>query len=188
MGENMMENVVESGVPTRNTWLEVSRGTTEHGGPGWELGVCLWSPTTKQWGGYRYMLDPLADDCVIHCFNGMLVGMSRVARPCYETGLQPPLAGRWAKMAPYFRIDLRDYRPFQNRMLLRDFVTANAEQVRNEITTDHPKRYPFCISGRGADAPQIHTVQGRLISRITPNLLRIFSRSLQIEISTFADR
>lgn len=161
-------------------WLEISCGTDNHGGPGWELGACVWSPTKRQWGGYVYMLEPVQGDFFIHCYNGMLVGMSRVAHPCRETINQPPLAGRWAKMGSYYRIELTGYQPFQKQVLLRDFVAHHCKDIRLEIEADHPARYPFCVTHSRSITGRVSTVQGRLIARITPKLLAILCKSVEI--------
>jgi hypothetical protein len=68
-------------------WLEMTQSSHEHGGPGWEFGTCLWSPTKNRAGQdwYRPMREPQAGDRVVHCLDSQLVGESVVARPCSET-------------------------------------------------------------------------------------------------------
>ena len=35
-------------------WVEISALAHGHGGPGWELGVCLWSPAADRGDSKRY--------------------------------------------------------------------------------------------------------------------------------------
>jgi hypothetical protein len=67
---------------TPTPWLEMARGLGGHGGPGWDLGECIWSPSDVQWGGYRVLTKPVVGSLVIHCYQGQICGWSRVARPC----------------------------------------------------------------------------------------------------------
>jgi hypothetical protein len=39
---------------TRRFWVEISALDHGHGGPGWELGKCLWSPAMDRQGRDRY--------------------------------------------------------------------------------------------------------------------------------------
>jgi hypothetical protein len=50
-------------------WIEVSHDEN-HGGAGWELGTCVWSPARKRtgttWPSWECLLDVRAGDEVLH--------------------------------------------------------------------------------------------------------------------------
>ena len=57
---------------TNNVFFEVTDLSHQHGGPGWEFGTCLWSPTTNASGHrvYELMKAPAANDLIIHILKG----------------------------------------------------------------------------------------------------------------------
>jgi len=70
-----------SAAPPR-VWIEDTKTTVHgHGGPGWEFGSCLWSPSANELGNdhYALMREPKIDDVVIHINDGVLVGWSYVS-------------------------------------------------------------------------------------------------------------
>jgi hypothetical protein len=80
-------------------WIEDTKTAAHgHGGPGWEFGSCLWSPSSAEGGTDRYaiMRELSADDLVIHLNDGDIVGWSRVAAPFQESKkrLQIPVSGQ----------------------------------------------------------------------------------------------
>ena len=164
----------------RTVWFEMTKSANSHGGPGWELGTCLWCPGRKPSCGDRYniMRDVRVGDFVIHCYDSQLRGCSRVAVACRETCSSPPTPARGAQMAPYFRVDLCDYQPFGTPMPLKVFMAAFGEEVRKEIETAHPSRYPFCISMN-----RVTSVQGRFLTRVTPKLIALFAIAFDNEPS-----
>lgn len=87
-------------------WLEMTKTRHEHGGPGWEFGTCLWSPTEandgKDW--YASMREAKVDDIVIHSNDSRLVGYSFVARPCTDLAGSPPNPGKWGGRERYYRM------------------------------------------------------------------------------------
>ncbi len=174
-----MSEKADSPERTATVWLEMSRGVGGHGGPGWDLGECVWSPSDEQWGGYRVMNEPSVGNMIVHCFQGEICGWSRVARACRVVKNSPPNPGRWQGMSPYFRIDLADYRPFSAAVPLKSFKERFAKEIQQEIETDRPRRYPFVlVPVPGSSAKRVATAQGRIISRITPNLLRLVCTAL----------
>ena len=108
--------------PPAQVWIEDTKTAAHgHGGPGWEFGSCLWSPSSAEGGTDRYaiMRELNADDFVIHFNDGDIVGWSRVAAPFQEVKEAPPNPGEWAGRPSYYRIPLRDYRNFRDRHRLR---------------------------------------------------------------------
>jgi hypothetical protein len=74
-------------VPPPRVWIEDTKTAVHgHGGPGWEFGLCLWSPSAYEGGSdhYALMREPKIDDLVIHINDGDLVGWSYVSRPFRE--------------------------------------------------------------------------------------------------------
>ena len=70
--------------PPDRVWIEDTRTAGHgHGGPGWEFGSWLWSPSSADGGSdyYALMREPATGDIVIHFNDGEIVGWSRVAVP-----------------------------------------------------------------------------------------------------------
>jgi hypothetical protein len=79
--------------PDTQAWAEITSLEHGHGGPGWELGRYLWSPTSSRDGADRYsiMNQPAIGDMVFHLVSGLagepskrrfLFGVSRVFPRC----------------------------------------------------------------------------------------------------------
>lgn len=156
-------------VPPR-VWIEDTKTAAHgHGGPGWEFGSCLWSPSAYKGGSdnYALMREPQIDDLVIHINNGDLVGWSRVSAPFRELKESPPSPGDWAGRSSYYRIDLKNYQEFPRTVPLRDFIERNRSAIHDELTNDGPKRYPFILYG---EAEEIRHAQGAYLTRCTPKL------------------
>src|SRR5687768_7270347 len=86
------------------TWVEITSIEHGHGGPGWELGACLWSPTHNRQGADRYglMREPVPGDEVLQLVmarwpdgetDRRLVGRSVVAQQCATVAIEPPPLG-----------------------------------------------------------------------------------------------
>jgi putative restriction endonuclease len=106
-------------------WLEMSRDT-EHGGSGWEFGVCLWSPTRRQgggrWGYWDLMQRVRKGDVVLHLRGEKtpeFIGHSVADADCYTTTESPPLPGKWGHSSSYYRVPLRDYCPLERPVSLK---------------------------------------------------------------------
>lgn len=157
--------------PSSAVWLEMTQSSHDHGGPGWEFGTCLWSPSKNRSGHdwYRIMRDPQVGDTVIHCLDSSLVGQSIVAKPCREVQETPPSPGPWEGLAPYYRIDLRDYRAFAKPYPLADLEREYHDEILQDLRTNEPSRYPFFITATGG----LRTVQGGYLTRSTTELTRI---------------
>src|SRR5215211_7710472 len=52
-------------------FVEITKSEHGHGGPGWEFGTCLWSPTRNQAGHDRYALmrEPVRGSLVLHAYH-----------------------------------------------------------------------------------------------------------------------
>src|SRR5215218_8946380 len=104
-------------------YIETTKSEHLHGGPGWEFGTCLWSPSRNKAGHdtYALMREPEPGDLVLHFYKDRwldgttetrLCGCSFVAKAYREVMQEPPSPGDWAGMAPYYRIELEGYESF----------------------------------------------------------------------------
>ena len=125
-------------VPPACVWIEDTKTAAHgHGGPGWEFGSCLWSPSSAKGETDRYsiMRELKADDLVIHFNDGDIEGWSRVAAPFEEVKEAPPNPGEWAGRRSYYRIPLKDYRQFPSSIPVSEFLIRNHISVL-QVTSD----------------------------------------------------
>jgi hypothetical protein len=97
--------------PTAQVWIEDTNTAAHgHGGPGWEFGTCLRSPSSAEDGSdwYWLMREPKPGDFVIHFDAGIVVGWSQVAGPFQEQTDAPPNPAQWAGRSSYYRVPLTD--------------------------------------------------------------------------------
>ena len=157
-------------VPPPRIWIEDTKTSVHgHGGPGWDFGSCLWSPSAYEGGSdhYALMREPQIDDLVIHLNDGDLVGWSYVAAPFREVKESPPSPGQWAGRPSYYRIELKDYQDFSRPIPLKEFIEKNRSAIQEELKEDGPKRYPFILYG---DKEEVRHAQGAYLTRCTPKL------------------
>jgi MoxR-like ATPase len=157
-------------VPPVRVWIEDTKTAAHgHGGPGWEFGSCLWSPSAYEGGSdhYALMREPQIDDLVIHINNGDLVGWSYVSAPFRELKEAPPSPGQWAGRPSYYRIDLKGYQEFPRSIPLNEFVDKNRAAIQEELKKDAPKRYPFILYG---EKEEVRHAQGAYLTRCTQKL------------------
>ena len=167
-------------------YVEITKSEHHHGGAGWEFGTCLWSPSRNRAGVDRYALmrDPQRGDLVLHFYEDTwpdgvtetrLCGRSLVARAFETVDAEPPSAGTWSNMAPYYRIALEDYGSFPHPVALSTIVREYGDELLNDLRENAPKYYPFNTYG-----PSIRTVQGIYLARCTPDLYSVFRQALSI--------
>ena len=154
--------------PPDRVWIEDTKTASHgHGGPGWEFGSWLWSPSSADGGSdyYALMRAPETGDIVIHFNDGSIVGWSRVASPFQDVVEPPPNPAQWAGRPSYYRIALTDYRAFPRSVPVSDFVARNQTAISEDIRTVRPKRYPFILYNEA-----VRRAQGAYMSRCTPKL------------------
>lgn len=138
---NEIMNDMEKLKPGENVFLEMTNEI--HGGNGWDLYTCLWSPeeSTNNRDCWKTMREPEENDYVIHSVKNnkghMIEGYSRVTinktpktitilskptKACILTNTEPPVPERWAGYGSYYRIELKDYTPLHEPLLLQDFL------------------------------------------------------------------
>lgn len=97
----------------QNIYIEITN--LQHGGLGWELGTCLWSPKySKSFSQtWKLMKQVKIDDIIIHLVKldnqYYFYGISTVSSELIETNEEPPLSDKWADMKPYQRINLGNF-------------------------------------------------------------------------------
>jgi Novel STAND NTPase 3 len=124
------------------------------------------------------MREPKAGDLVIHIRDSILQGRSIVERQYREEQEEPPEPGAWARMAPYYRIDLRQYQDFPRPVSLADFIREHQEALTAEIQRDHPQRFPFQLEQSG----RVKQVQGAYVCRATQNLFDLIRASVGLTL------
>ena len=148
--------------PTTAVYFESTKSEHQHGGPGWEYGTCLWSPSARIDGvdEYAIMRQVKPNDLIIHCQDAVITGYSRAADQYHEIQQEPPSAGRWAKSngyKSYYRIDLQDYTQLPQPIRRAQFIEANKVAIRKELDEQHPVNYPFMT---WPSPPGVRPVQG----------------------------
>jgi hypothetical protein len=173
-----------------DVFVEITTSTHDHGGAGWEFGTCLWSPSRNKAGADRYALmrAPKRGNLVLHIYhdtwpNGVIErrvsGYSVVSEPCKKVQEEPPSAGDWAGMAPYYRVELENYTSFPAPLSIDTFLEYYGSDVRRDLSENRPKYYPFNTYGN-----TVRTVQGIYLARCTPQLYSLVLKALHIEEAT----
>ncbi len=128
---NSMNNSVMSNLKVGNqVFLEMTNKV--HGGAGWELGKCLWSPEKSKDNkdSWKTMRDLQVDDLVIHSVKTnkghKIIGISKVENTYRVVNVQPPIADKWSGYGTYYRVDLKEYKEIENPIYLQEFLDAEA--------------------------------------------------------------
>lgn len=160
---------LESDAMEAPIWFEYTSNDDEHGGSGWEVGVCLWSPSTNAAGSdfYSSMREPKPGDLVIHCVDKVIAGESIVAAQYRKTSEAPPKPGKWSGAKEFYRIDLRGYRQFPAPVPLPTFLKQYDTEIRRELNDGRPTYYPFMTHGEDP----LRATQGSYLSKLTPLLV-----------------
>jgi hypothetical protein len=161
------------------SWAEVTSLEHGHGGPGWELGRCLWSPTASKDGADRYsvMMRPAPGDEVFHLVSGtsaaqprrrFLYGASRVGRAAVVSETEPPSPGAWAGAGTYYRIDVAQFHELSIKLPMDDVEEGLADLILSDLVS-RPKFYPYSPYRDG-----FRVSQGIYLTRLTPGLADAF--------------
>lgn len=171
----------------KNVWVEISKSEHHHGGPGWEFGTCLWSPSRDiaLVDRYSIMRSPVRGDLVLHFYHNSwpdgeqenrLCGNSIVEHPFKEVTVEPPFAGDWSGRSSYYRIDLKDYPEYPNPVSFSAIRQHYGLDIRRDMQEGRPLYYPFNTYG-----DTIRTVQGIYLAICTAGLYRILMTALGLE-------
>jgi hypothetical protein len=156
-------------------WIEAASGRDSHGGVGWELGRCIWSPAHDRLGRtqkYGIMSAPRVGDVVVNCSAGTIVGVSRVCRSAETTTSGPPNPGPWGYARSFFRLNLDDYLQFEDQVTLSDVTKRFFNRIREDIEGNRPKYYLFSLYPPSERYPsgKLVLAQGRFLARSTATL------------------
>jgi hypothetical protein len=169
-------------------WAEVTSLEHGHGGPGWELGHCLWSPAASTDGANRYdvMRQPDTGDLVFHLVSGVqelrprerfLFGTSRVATRHRVITDEPPLPGAWAGAGSYFRVDLAGFTELPTKHAM-DAIEKGLEETILADLLNRPKYYPYSRYRDG-----FRGAQGIYLTRLSSGLALAFQEIVQTDDS-----
>jgi|GEM_PF-1735346 len=170
--------------PSTAVYVEMTKTAHQHGGPGWEFGTCLWSPSTRSDGHvdeYAIMRTVSPGDMIIHLNDAEFVGFSYATDKFKEIQEEPPLPGDWAKSKgyhSYYRIDLRDYTPFPSPIKVSVFLAKHRDTIRAEIDDHKPRHYMF---SRWPDPEKVRRTQGGYLTKCTPSLYTLIRNSVSPE-------
>jgi hypothetical protein len=131
------------------------------------------------------MRAPLPNDLVLHILKDHkdgdqqsthIVGHSFIGSPAKTVDTEPPSPGLWGGIPQYYRIELRDYVPFEPSIplgiLLQDFDV----EIRTEIESAGPRYYPFTVN-----AGILRLNQGQYLTRCTPLLFQHIKTLFEID-------
>ena len=174
----------------RGVWIEFTRSDDQHGGPGWEFGTCLWSPSRGKDGRDTYLVMRLLSvgDRVLHFLDSRLVGTSRVAARYHEVTQAPPIPGPWASRPSYYRVDLSGYTAFPQQPTIDELLARHGREISEDIERNHPQRYPFVLHDG-----TLRPAQGKYLTRPSPILYEILNTEVHVPVvgvaePGFADR
>lgn len=118
----------------QNIFIEITN--LEHGGQGWELGSCLWSPVNNRGGGQTWALmnEIVTGDVIIHLvkINNSYhwYGISITNSGLIQTQNEPPIGGDWTNMSPYQRVNLTNFVGLTPPSPIRQFLIEYDVQLR----------------------------------------------------------
>jgi hypothetical protein len=175
--------------PTNNVFIETTELTHQQGGPGWEFGTCLWSPTANASGNkvYELMRKAIEGDLVIHILKDFddgeakrshFTGFSYVNSPAEILTQEPPSPGAWANRGTYYRVGIRDYRPLDTPVRVDRFLEDFEIELRAEIEASRdgaPHYLPFTIYKN-----MLRLNQGMYLTRCTPLMFSHLATVLQL--------
>jgi len=154
-------------------FVEITDSSHAHGGEGWGIGHCLWSPSQGRDGrdSYSSMREPGVGDLVLHFYRTQwpdgirerrVLGFSRVSAAVRMVHQEPPRPGPWAGMAPYYRIDITDFQALAAPVPVDLLVQEYGEEIRGEVETHGPRWYPFARYGES-----VRVTQGQYLAEAT---------------------
>jgi hypothetical protein len=163
-------------------WIEKTKSSHHHGGPGWEFGTCLWSPTRSKTGQqiYKNMQRAGSEDLVLHFYKDTpfgrdedyyFCGVSKVIGPAKILDTEPPQPGDWAGRSQYFRIDVEGFVPFTDPISISQFIEMKGAALFNGPPGDEPS---FVLNdGR------VRLAQGKYLASCPKHLYELLSSTVE---------
>lgn len=157
-------------------WIEYSRDRV-HGGPGWEFGTCAWAPTinraNRRWPYWISIGDVERGDMILHLQESregtFFVGISEATDDGYITQSKPPYPGEWDDFSEFYRVDLKNFQPFQESIGLRDIFYIHDELLRNYYSKKSKSEHVFYVIQNS----KLQILNGAYFSPITLDLYNI---------------
>jgi hypothetical protein len=118
----------------QNVFIEITN--LNHGGQGWELGICLWSPVFDKGGAeaWKIMSKINQGDIIIHLVSinneYHWYGVSVVNSGLIQTSNSPPSASNWSNMLPYQRINLKNHNKINFPIAISVFFDKYEQQLK----------------------------------------------------------
>jgi 5-methylcytosine-specific restriction protein B len=173
--------------PSGGIWAEVTSLEHGHGGPGWELGEWLWSPTTSKDGADRYsvMRKPQVGDRVFHFVGGLsggssrrkfLWGRSRVKMEVVETTERPSAPGDWGAADAYYKIAVDELERLDAPVPMEGIEQQHGTLILQDLE-GRPKHYPYAKRGEG-----FRGVQGIYLAALTPGLAEALDKEFGVPL------
>lgn len=130
---------------SQNIFIEISN--LEHGGLGWELGTCLWSPVfdkakSKKW---QLLENVKVNDIIIHLIKisgeYYFYGVSNAISNIIKTESEPPKSSTWANMSPYQRINLNNFNIIPSPYPIKSFFSKFEAQLKGILKNNENNFY-----------------------------------------------
>ena len=106
-------------------------------------------------------------------------GVSVIASECRTVQESPPTPEPWEDRGSYYRIDLKDFRPFPKPFPVKEFRTRYFEKIREDIENNKPERYPFVL----VKGDKVNPAQGSVLTQCTPALVRLISEAVDSDLT-----
>lgn len=159
-------------------WLEMTRDSV-HGGAGWGLGECLWSPTYKNpkgsWPFWDVLKKIKRGDLVLHLVGKtnrqVFDGYSVAAADGAITSERPPAPGAWGYANSYYRVPLVSYQKFADPIKLAEVFSAQDGLLReyfrkNKTRQRAQKELLFFVEQAG----RLQCLNGAYMSEVSDEL------------------
>jgi len=164
----------------QNVYIEITN--PEHGGLGWELGTCLWSPVLARGGAraWKIMEKVQPGDFIIHLvdLNGLYhwYAISIAASSLIITNNKPPRPGKWDYADQYQRVNLEYFQPLSIPYPINIFFEKYDRELRSVLDIYRYKPGLFYVE-YGSD--KLLRVAQRYFASCPPELSEIFDTASQ---------
>lgn len=144
-----------------------------HGGEGWELGECLWSPKFDKGGrkSWKLMENVKVNDIILHLvkLNNQyhFYGFSQTISGLEETEEEPPISSSWANRGIYQRISLINFSKIEKPYSIASIFNQYENQLIN-ISNLEGRFYTISKNKL--------TVTQKYLTKCSPKLYEIFNR------------
>jgi putative restriction endonuclease len=162
-------------------WIEMSRDE-EHGGQGWGLTECLWSPSYKEsqhrWAYWEKLLEVQEGDVVVHLSGktrkAEFIGFSIAGANGYKTSNRPPIPNEWGYAESFYFVPLTDFVQFPDPINLDNVFQQRNHQLRDYYKSNkalkHGKRELIFYTIQGN---RLQCQNGAYLSELSSELAKI---------------